>query len=117
MEKVRIKLTSVDNGWKLPYIVSGWYQELLIWIKYFQVSVELEHAAKYTANDGEKNMLECYIKSFRDGSLDEHKNGSRHWIKNKGPAVETYIGFIETYRDPVGMRAEFEGMKTKIERT
>ena len=113
MEKVRIKLTSVDNGWKLPCffnIVSGWYQELLIWIKYFQVSVELEHAAKYTANDGEKNMLECYIKSFRQGSLDEHKNGSRHWIKNKGPAVETYIGFIETYRDPVGMRAEFEGM-------
>ncbi|CAG9333102.1 unnamed protein product [Blepharisma stoltei] len=70
----------------------------------------------YCANVTQEKMISEYIKHFNTGNIVDHKNAQREWIKDKGPVVETNIGFIETYVDPLQIRAEFEGFVSFVDK-
>ncbi|RYY35824.1 hypothetical protein EON62_02215, partial [archaeon] len=93
-------------------VVRGDYAPLMA-----SVVNHLRRARAFAANDTQVRMLGRYIESFTSGSMQAHIEGSRLWVQDKGPEVENYIGFIESYRDPMGIRGEWEGLVAVVNKT
>lgn len=75
-----------------------------------KICASLSEAQKYAANKKQELMVAQYIESFKTGDLEVYRNSQRTWITDKSPRVENIFGFVEPYRDPYGIRAEFEGV-------
>ena len=99
---------TLDDGKKVKLVFGDYSKEMET------IAQHIDEAKKYAANDTETGMMEEYAKSFRTGSLEAYKESQRYWIKDKGPEVETDIGFVETYRDPHGIRGEWEGFVAMV---
>lgn len=99
---------TMGDGKKVRLVFGDYAKEMRTITKHF------EKAKEYAANETQAKMMEEYAKSFRTGSLEAFKESQRYWIKDKGPVVESDIGFIETYRDPHGIRGEWEGFVAMV---
>ncbi|KAF1364652.1 dipeptidyl-peptidase III [Lizonia empirigonia] len=99
---------TLDDGKNVKLVFGDYSKEMET------IAHHLEQAKEYAANDNEVKMMEEYTKSFRTGSLEAFKESQRAWIMDKGPTVESDIGFIETYRDPHGIRGEWEGFVAMV---
>ncbi|KIX08118.1 uncharacterized protein Z518_02774 [Rhinocladiella mackenziei CBS 650.93] len=103
-----IDLTGKLSGKKLN-LVFGDYQDSMA-----KIAVEIKKARKVAANEIEEKMLDEYARSFGSGSIQGFVESQRCWIKDKKPLIETDIGFVETYRDPHGVRGEWEGFVAMV---
>lgn len=93
-----------NDGHKIR-IVAGDHSEDLS-----RVCELLGEASKHARNDTQRSFLSKYIESFKTGDLEAYRDSQRAWIKDKNPRVENIFGFVKPFRDPYGVRAEFEGL-------
>ncbi|KAL9591610.1 MAG: hypothetical protein Q9179_007548 [Wetmoreana sp. 5 TL-2023] len=70
----------------------------------------LERASQYAATSTQQAFLKQYQQSFQTGDLKLYKESQKTWVKDIAPVIESIFGFVEPYRDPFGIRAEFEGV-------
>lgn len=103
-----IDLPGKLSGKKLHLVFGDYLNEMA------KIAVEIKKARKEAANDTEEKMLNEYARSFGTGSIQGFVESQRYWIKNKKPVVETDLGFVETYRDPHGVRGEWEGFVAMV---
>ena len=79
-----------------------------------RVCDSLEQAHRHAANDLQKAVISAYLTGFHTGDVEAYRESQKSWIRDKSPSVESIIGFVEPYRDPFGVRAEFEGLVAVI---
>lgn len=89
---------------KTLHLVFGDYQEEMS-----KIAHNIKLAERNAANENQKRMLDAYALSFGAGSIESFKESQRIWVKDQKPVLETNLGFVETYRDPHGVRGEWEG--------
>ncbi|KAJ8057922.1 hypothetical protein OCU04_013102 [Sclerotinia nivalis] len=75
-----------------------------------KICAELTQASKVAANDEQRTVLSQLVDSFRTGDYDAFRSAHKTWITDKAPRVEHCMGFLFGYRDPHGVRAEWQAV-------
>ena len=75
-----------------------------------KICSHLNQALEFTSNEAQKSILSKYIESFTTGDLEAYRNSQKLWVQDKYPRVENIFGFVEQYRDPAGIRSEFQAL-------
>lgn len=75
-----------------------------------KVCSALEKAKEYATDPKKTEFLTHYITHFRTGRLEAFWESQKVWVEDRSARVENLIGFIESYRDPAGIRSEWEAM-------
>jgi dipeptidyl-peptidase-3 len=77
----------------------------------------MEKVVPHARSELQADMIKDYIAHFKTGDVNLHIESQKKWIKDKGPVIETNIGFVETYLDPQNIRAYFEGFVSIVNKT
>lgn len=88
-----------EKVWK----VGGLYSEAIE-----HIVAELQAAIPFAENDAQKAIIEKLIAYYQTGDLKTFDAYSILWVEDTASEVDFVNGFIETYGDPLGMKASWE---------
>ena len=70
----------------------------------------LEKAATVAENDAQRAIINKLIEYYRTGDLKTFDEYSILWVEDTNSQVDFVNGFIESYGDPLGMKASWESI-------
>lgn len=91
----------VEKVWKVGGMYSDAIEKIVGW---------LEKAAEVAENDEQKSVIHSLIDFYETGDLLTFDEYSILWVEDTESRVDFVNGFIETYGDPLGMKASWESV-------
>lgn len=90
-----------EQVWKVGGMYSAAIEKIIVW---------LEKAETVAENDAQREVIRLLIEFYRSGDLKVFDAYSIAWLKDTGSQVDFVNGFIESYGDPLGMKASWESI-------
>ncbi len=99
VEKVNGVVT--ENVWRVGGMYSATLERVVEWLK---------KAREVAENDAQRAYIDKLIDFNTSGNLQDFDDYAVLWTKETSSAVDFVLGFTETYEDPLGMKATWEGV-------
>lgn len=96
---VRLNGKIIERHYKANSIYAAAIQKIVSW---------LEKAVTVVENDQQKKALNLLIEYYNTGDLKKWDEYNIEWVKDTSSVIDVVNGFIETYNDPLGYRANYE---------
>ena len=90
-----------EQVWKVGGMYSAAIEKIIVW---------LEKAEAVAENDAKSEVIRLLVEFYRTGDLKVFDAYSIAWLKDTGSLIDFVNGFIESYGDPLGMKASWESI-------
>jgi dipeptidyl-peptidase-3 len=90
-----------ERIWKVDGMYGSAIKQVIGW---------LEKAVTVAENEQQRQVIQTLISYYTSGNIKTFDEYNIKWLKDTASAVDFVNGFIETYNDPLGMRANWESM-------
>ncbi|TSA26523.1 MAG: dihydrofolate reductase [Ignavibacteriales bacterium] len=90
-----------ERHWKANSMYAAPIQKIIYW---------LGKAVEVAENEQQKKCFQLLIEYYETGDLKKWDEYNTAWVKDTTSVVDFVNGFIETYNDPLGYRANYESI-------